>query len=123
MTAKELKKLTRSELIELLIDVEKENINLREENQQLNEALEKRELYISSSGTMAEASMKLAGVFEAADAAAAQYLENTKAECERMKADAKNKVDAFYAEANARMKVYLDEHPELKPAMIRKKRP
>ena len=69
MTRKELGRLSRSALLELLIDQ-------MEENQQLRSKLEEQNLIMETSGTMAEAALKLSGIFEAADRAAALYLKN-----------------------------------------------
>ena len=44
--------------------------------EQAGAELENRELVSSRAGSMAEAAMQLNGVFEAADKAARQYLEN-----------------------------------------------
>lgn len=76
MTDKELKRLSRSELLELLIAQKEENEKL---NRQLKEAramLDDRRIHMEKAGTMAAAALELNGVFEAADRAARQYLEN-----------------------------------------------
>ena len=78
MTMKELRKLNRSQLLRLLLDVEKENEVLREENRSLREQLESKELRIAEAGSLAEASLRLSGVFEAAQRAADLYLTNIK---------------------------------------------
>ena len=49
---------------------------LEKENEELKAALEDRRILIEQSGSLAEASLKLNKVFEAAQAAADQYLEN-----------------------------------------------
>lgn len=76
MADKELKRLRRSELLELLVSQGRRLEQLERELSQAKEQLESREIAISSAGTLAEAALKLNGVFEAADAAAKQYLEN-----------------------------------------------
>ena len=78
MTDKELKKLKRVELLEILIELSKENEELQRQLKEANEKLESREIAISQSGSIAEAALKLNGVFEAAEKAAKQYLENLK---------------------------------------------
>ena len=74
MTSKELKRLSRRELLEMLIEQMKENQRLRNRLEQTE--LENRELVSLRAGSMAEAAMQLNGVFEADDKAARQYLEN-----------------------------------------------
>lgn len=76
MTDIELRKLKRADLLEMLIDQSKENENLQ---QQLNDALnqlQQREIKINQAGSIAEAALQINGVFEAAQNACAQYLEN-----------------------------------------------
>jgi len=78
MDKKELGKLSRKELLELMLSQSKEIDRLKEEIASLKEASRSREMLIKRAGTMAEASLLLSGVFEAADLAAKDYLENLK---------------------------------------------
>lgn len=78
MTDKELKRLSRAELIELLIEQIRENDKLREENAFLHEQLDSRLLAIENAGSIAKAALEINGVFEAAERAAIQYLESIK---------------------------------------------
>lgn len=75
---KELKKLSRAELLEMLLELSRENDTLRCENEALRDQLSEKELRISESGSIAEAALKLNKVFEAAQEAADQYLLNVK---------------------------------------------
>ena len=76
MTDKELKRLKRTELLEMLIAQVKENEQLQAELDIANETLKNRTIIIEQAGSIAEAALQLNGVFAAAEAAAAQYLEN-----------------------------------------------
>ena len=76
MTDKELRKLRRVDLLEILVSLSEENEQLRKENEELREAISRKEICIEQSGSIAEASLKLSGVFEAAQRAADLYLEN-----------------------------------------------
>lgn len=80
MTDKKLKKLSRSELLELLIAQTKRAERLEKELEEAKAELLSRNIAVSESGTMAEAALKLNGVFAAADAAAKQYLNNIRSE-------------------------------------------
>jgi uncharacterized small protein (DUF1192 family) len=71
-----LKHLSRLELLEMLLDEEKRIASLEKELAQTKAELEKRTIQIENSGSIAEAALKLNGIFEAAQAAADQYLEN-----------------------------------------------
>lgn len=75
MTEKELRRLSRRELLEMLITRTIENERLTEELQQARKELSDRELIQDRAGSMAEAALQLNGVFEAADRAAREYLE------------------------------------------------
>lgn len=76
MTEKELKKLKRVDLLELLLAQIKENEKLQAELQKASEELQSRKIAIENAGSIAEASLQLNGVFKAVEAAGAQYLEN-----------------------------------------------
>lgn len=74
MTDKELKHLNRGELIDIIYELQKRYADSKNEIMQLQANLEKKELSIAESGSIAEAALKVNGVFEAAQAAADQYL-------------------------------------------------
>ena len=76
MTEKELKRLRRADLLELLLEQSRENARLRRELEEARAELEDRTIRIENSGTMAEAAVALSGVFEAAQSACDLYLEN-----------------------------------------------
>lgn len=76
MTDKELRKLSRIDLLELLLEKSRENEKLKEELEQVKAQLDDRKINIEKAGSIAEASLVLNGVFQAAQAAADQYLEN-----------------------------------------------
>lgn len=76
MTEREVKRLSRAELLEMLLTQSKEVESLQQQLVAAGEKLYQRELLLETSGSIAEAALRLNGVFEAADAAAAQYLEN-----------------------------------------------
>lgn len=81
MTDKELSKLRRTELLEMLISQGKENVKLQEQLDQAQAALEARRLDIQQAGTMADAAMKLNDVFGAAQRAIDLYTENVNRQC------------------------------------------
>lgn len=78
MTERELRKLSRKELLELLLIQTSRADELEAQLNETREQLKKREILEMEAGTMAEAALKINGVFEAVDAAAAQYLQNIK---------------------------------------------
>ena len=76
MTDKELRKLKRGELLEMLLEQSRENDELKKQLSDMQKKLENRDIILKESGSIAEAALKLNGVFEAAEKAAEQYLEN-----------------------------------------------
>lgn len=108
MTDKELRKLNRAELLELLVDQAGEMDQLREQLEEARRALEERTALMKKAGSMAEAALGLNGVFEAADRAARDYLDNamaqreallaqTQAECRQMRAKTQAECDRLRA--------------------------
>ena len=76
MTDKELRRLSRAELLEMLLMQMEENEKLKKNLAEAEKALADRRINIDKAGTLAEAALKMNGVFEAADKAVRQYLEN-----------------------------------------------
>lgn len=82
MTNKELRRLSRMELVQLLLGQAKELERARQELEEAQEALEDRQIRIRRAGSIAEASLQINQVMEAAQKAADQYVENIKREYE-----------------------------------------
>ena len=82
MTEQKLRKLSRMELLEMLLEQSKEVEWLRQENQRLAEQLENRRIMIDEAGSIAEAAMELNQIFETAQKTADQYLQNVRQLCE-----------------------------------------
>lgn len=78
MTDKELRRLSRAELLEMLLAQTDENERLRKRLVEVERSLDDRRIEASRAGSLAEASLRLNGVFQAADQAANQYLENVR---------------------------------------------
>ena len=84
MTDRELQKLKRDELLQLLVEQSRELDALRRELEETKKQLADRELHMQEAGSIAEASMQLNGVFEAAQRAADQYLESIRYQSEHV---------------------------------------
>ena len=78
MADKELRKLQKIELLEILVDQRKRIDELEAELAETRQKLEQREIQIRNSGSIAEASLKLTNVFTEAQKAADLYVENVK---------------------------------------------
>ncbi len=81
MTDKELKKLNRSELLELMLEQSREIDRLQAELEETRNALQERNLKIDSCGTLAEAAAEVNSLFYAAQRAADMYLLNVQRIC------------------------------------------
>lgn len=87
MTDQELRKLSRKDLLELLIMQGRERDALQAELDKAKAELDNRQLCIDQSGSIAEAALEITGVFKAAQEAAEQYLENIRLRSEQIEAD------------------------------------
>ena len=95
MTDKELRKLRRIELLELLVEQGEEMERLRGQLQKAQEALQERTIVIQKAGSLAEAALRLNGVFTAADQAARDYVDSLRT----MEAQQRAKVASIEKEA------------------------
>ena len=78
MARTDLQKLTRAELLELLIEQTKRADELEAQLAEARAQLQSREIAINEAGSIANAALKINGVFTAAEDAASQYLETSK---------------------------------------------
>lgn len=78
MTDKEFKHLSRSELIDIIYTLRKNQETLEKMNAALKEKLAAREIKIENAGSIAEAAIAISNVFEDAQKAADMYLEQIK---------------------------------------------
>ena len=76
MTEKEMRKLSRADLLELLIAQVQENKELEMQVALLNAKLKSRQIEVRQAGSIAQAALELNRVFESAQTAADQYLQN-----------------------------------------------
>ncbi len=105
MEDRDLRKLSRAELLELLISQTQRVEELEDQLAEAQRRLEQRQIAIDRAGTLAEASLMLNGVFEAAEKAAAQYLENI----ERLSGQQQRVCDAMEASAREQARTILEE--------------
>lgn len=120
----DLRRLGRAELIEIIYEMKKNELRLTEELSAAQARLDAREYAISEAGSIADAAMRLNGVFEAAQAAADEYLravcrreEDARKACEAMlarteeacrlrEAEADRAIDEKWARFRAHVKEY-----------------
>lgn len=131
MADRELKKLSRAELLELLVKLSEENEALTAERDALRKELDDRTLHLRSAGSIAEAALRVNGIFEDAQRAAEQYLESvkqmsdtaqaeadalmarTQEKCDEMVAQAQKTADAQWAGLQIRLDAYCQAHEGL----------
>lgn len=108
MTDKEIRRLDRTQLIEMVVQLVRTQQQLEDENKRLKAQLEDRSIRIDKAGSIAEAALDLSGIFQAAQAAADQYLNmihknnaELQAHCDMLIQDAQQKADAILADAEA----------------------
>lgn len=101
MTEKDIKKLNRYQLLELLIMQTEKADKLQAKLDAAEAELNDRELKISSLGSIAEASLQLQGVFQAAQDAADMYIEAAKKRAEEIEEAAHVKAAEILSQAQA----------------------
>lgn len=125
MTEKELRKLGRADLLEVLLAQTQESERLRQRLEEAEARLTDRDLHVQQAGDLAHAVLMVNGVMEAAQNAAKQYLENiermekdmvrrqaeleklereTQERCEKLLADARKQADRIKRAAGNRKK-------------------
>lgn len=99
MTEKELKKLNRYQLLELLIIQTERADKLQTALEETEKRLNDQEISIFTLGSIAEASLHLNGVFSAAQDAADMYINAAKKRAEEIEEEAHKKYEAIIAQA------------------------
>lgn len=135
MTERELRRLSRSDLLELLLIQRKENEKLRALLDQAEARLADRKIQIDKAGSLAEASLQLSGIFNAAQESCQYYLDNiqqlserqnivcqqmeaeTKARCDRMVEEAERKSQQYWEICSANIRQLMDSYSGLQQAM------
>lgn len=91
MEQKDLKRLSRADLLEMLVDQSAELQRMQMKYEAAQRALEQRTIMIDKAGSIAEAALQLNGVFEAAQASAQQYIDSVEALAQRKEDEAEQK--------------------------------
>ena len=109
MIGKELKKLNRRELVDIIYQLKKNEQEKQEQITALEEALQEKRIRISVAGSIAEAAADITQIFSTAQRTADLYLheiasmkEETQLSCAKMLEDAKKQAEAILAEARSK---------------------
>ena len=105
MISKELKRLNRRELVDVIYQLKKNEEQLQEQITALVAELQDRRIHLSVAGSIAEAATDITDIFSVAQSTADLYLneiasmrEDAKRECERMIEEAGKKVETIMAD-------------------------
>lgn len=99
MTDKEFRRLSKSDLLDIIFELQKNEEKLREQIADLNGRLNSKELKIKNAGSIAEAAIAVNNVVESAQAAADQYLSQLRIFGEKVKFEAIKKAEKIVMDA------------------------
>ena len=106
MTEKEMRRLSRGDLLEIMVKQGEMIESLQAELAKAKEALNCRDIDVENAGSIAEASLKLNGIFQSAEDAAKQYLENIEKlqarqeeQCAKIEAESREEADRIIRDA------------------------
>ena len=116
MISKELKRLSRRELVDIIYQLKKNEQEKQEEIAALEEALQEKRIRVSVAGSIAEAATDITQIFSTAQMTADLYLheiasmkEDTQKECAAMLEDARKKVYEILSDGQKQLSE-LNEH-------------
>lgn len=112
MKNKELKKLGRVALLEMLVDMGKKNEALEKENESLKKLQQDKMIQIQNAGSIANAALELNQVFESVQAAADQYLWNVKQLRENQEKQMNEQVSSILEEARLKAEFLIEQAEE-----------
>ena len=108
MPDRELRRMRRAELVEIILALKQTEDRLRAENAALSAQLQERQIHIENAGSIAQAALELNKVFEAAQAAADEYVASVRAANKNTDAQAQTEA----ANLKARTQKECDEQAE-----------
>ena len=112
MTEKELKKLNRYQLLELLVIQTERADQLQEKADHLERRLQEHDLSLLKLGSIADAAIHINGVLESAQKAADLYLESAKKQADELLAHARHQAASMLIQADAKVRS-VDHHPQV----------
>ena len=112
MTDKEFKRLSRSQLIDIIYLLQLKQEELTAENERLKKELEDKRLRISKAGSIAEAALDMHNVMQSAQDAASHYLEEIRA----MRDETEEKFRLLLEKARKEAEKILAQASEDKPS-------
>ena len=117
MIRKELKRLSRRELVDIIYQLKKNEQEMQEEIESLKTELQDKRIRISTAGSIADAAMSVTNVFSTAQMTADLYLreisymkENTEKECAKKIEEAEKKVREILADGEKKVDTLKDAY-------------
>ncbi len=147
MTEKEIRRLGKTELLSIIRDQEAELEQMRTQLAQLQEQSKNRTIELEKCGSIAEASIQVNQVFQAAQAAADQYIASVRAKeanaekataqleaqaremanarlrateesCRQMETESRNRAEAFWTTLQVQLEQFYKDHAGLKEILL-----
>ena len=131
MKQKELRRLSKAELIDIIYEQKKIEVSLKNKLAEAQQQLEEHDIQVKKAGTLAEAALSVNKVFEAAQRAADDYvrqihvdysaierncndlLAQTEAKCRTREAEADRRINERWGEFQQKAQEYLRSRAEL----------
>jgi hypothetical protein len=143
MTDKEIRHLSKTELLSIIRDQEQELQQVKKQAEELRLSLDDRRSHIDKCGSIAEASLQMNQVFQSAQAAAEQYLaeirekrdradadaqeilaeagkkaeeqiKSSKEICGKIEEESRNRADAYWSELQKKLEAFYESRKGLK---------
>lgn len=109
MTDKELRKLRREDLLQILIDQQRQIDDLNAALEDSETALKDKRIAIEESGSIAEAALRINGVFTSAQMAADRYMEEMRTRADAATAEAERVAENIVKQARVEAERILSE--------------
>lgn len=110
MVSKELKKLNRRELVDIIYQLKKNEQQMQEQIADLENSLQEKRIRVSVAGSIAEAAMDVTNIFSTAQATADLYLQEiscmkaeTEEKCAKMIEDARKRAEMILSDAGKQL--------------------
>ncbi len=125
MTDQEFRRLSRRDLVDIIYELQKQLAASQAQQEQLREALNRREARLMEAGSIAEAALGLHEVFVHAQAAADQYVQDVtlahsraQEEADRIVGEAQQKAQLILAKVRTDCEVMIDQAKAQREAVL-----
>ena len=116
MIGKELKRLSRRELVDIIYQLKKNEQQMQEKITELEDALQEKRIRLSVAGSIAEAAMDMTNIFSSAQITADLYLreiasmkEDTERDCAKIIEEANKKAEDILRQAESQKQKLNEE--------------